>query len=83
MENRTVYLVVQREETKLDRVLNKTNTALKIAALAMAVAPLVIYVVDWGVATIKYKRRIKEGLKDGSVVKIDGKYYEVKPESEN
>lgn len=83
MENETVYLVVQKQETKLDRVLNKTNTALRVAAIVMAVAPLVIYVVDWGVAAIKYKRRIKKGLKDGSVVEIDGKYYEVKPESEN
>lgn len=83
MENETVYLVVQKQETKLDRVLNKTNTALRVAAIVMAVAPLVIYVVDWGVATIKYKRRIKQGLKDGSVVEIDGKYYEVKPGSNN
>ena len=28
-------------------------------------------------ATIRYKRRIKKGLKDGSVVEIDGQYYEV------
>lgn len=83
MENETVYLVVQKQETKLDRVLNITNTALRVAAIVMAVAPLVIYVVDWGVATIKYKRRIKQGLKDGSVVEIDGKYYEVKPGSNN
>ena len=83
MENETVYLVVQKQETKLERGLRKANTALGIAAIALTVAPLVIYVADWGVATIKYKRRIKQGLKDGSVVEIDGKYYEVKPESEN
>lgn len=83
MDNETVYLVVQKQETKLERGLRKANTALGIAAIVMTVAPLIIYAVDWGVATIKYKRRIKKGLKDGSVVEIDGKYYEVKPESEN
>ena len=31
---------------------------------------------------IKYKRKIKKGLKDGSIVKIDGQYYEVHTEEE-
>lgn len=26
---------------------------------------------------IKYKKKIKNGLKDGSIVEIDGKFYEV------
>lgn len=30
----------------------------------------------------KYKKRIKQGLKDGSIVEIDGQYYEVKEEVE-
>lgn len=29
------------------------------------------------VNTIKYNKKIKQGLKDGSIVEIDGKYYEV------
>ena len=33
-------------------------------------------------ATIRYKRRIKKGLKDGSVVEIDGQYYEVQTTEE-
>ena len=26
---------------------------------------------------VKFNKKIKQGLKDGSIVKIDGKYYEV------
>jgi hypothetical protein len=28
-------------------------------------------------ATIRYKRKIRKGLKDGSVIEIDGQYFEV------
>ena len=30
-----------------------------------------------GVEKIKFNRKMKKGLKDGSIVEIDGKYYEV------
>lgn len=34
------------------------------------------------VERIQYKRKIKKGLKDGSIVEIDGQYYEVMTEEE-
>lgn len=33
-----------------------------------------------GVAKIIHNRKIKKGLKDGSIVEIDGQYYEMKVE---
>lgn len=33
-------------------------------------------------ATIKWKRYIKKGLKDGSIVEINGEYYEVLTDEE-
>ena len=30
-----------------------------------------------GISKIKYNHKIKKGLKDGSIVEIDGRYYEV------
>ena len=30
-----------------------------------------------GIGNLAYKRKIKKGLKDGSIVEIDGQYYEV------
>lgn len=30
-----------------------------------------------GINTIKFNRRMKKGLKDGSIVKIDGQFYNV------
>ena len=33
-----------------------------------------------GISKIKFNKKMKAGLKDGSIVKIDGKYYEVEVE---
>lgn len=32
------------------------------------------------IQNVKYKKKIKDGLKDGSIVEIDGQFYEVKVE---
>ena len=66
------------------------NKIVKIAAygfVALVVAPIVINggiaVINLGIAGINkiaYDRKIKKGLKDGSIVEIDGRYYEVKVE---
>lgn len=40
------------------------------------VSVLIDFVSTW-INTIKRKRKIKKGMKDGSIVKIDGEYYEV------
>ena len=66
------------------------NKIVKIAAygfVALVVAPIVISggiaVINLGIAGINkiaYDRKIKKGLEDGSIVEIDGRYYEVKVE---
>jgi hypothetical protein len=35
-----------------------------------------------GIEKVKFNKKIKKGLKDGSIVKIDGNYYEVLPAEE-
>lgn len=40
------------------------------------VSVLIDFVSTW-INTIKRKRKIKKGMKNGSIVKIDGEYYEV------
>ena len=69
----------------------KEDKIIKIAAagfIGLVVAPIVL---DVAVGTIslavrgiskitndiKFNRKIKKGLKDGSIVEIDGKYYNV------
>jgi hypothetical protein len=64
------------------------NKIIKIAAygfVGMIVAPIIVSVtfgtiglVARGIDKIKYNNKIKKGLKDGSIVEIDGKYYKVK-----
>lgn len=64
------------------------NKIVKIAAygfVGLVVAPIIINggiaVINLGIAGINkiaYNRKIKKGLEDGSIVEIDGKYYEVK-----
>ena len=64
------------------------NKIVKIAAygfVGLVVAPIIINggiaVINLGIAginKISYNRKIKKGLEDGSIVEIDGKYYEVK-----
>ena len=64
------------------------NKIVKIAAygfVGLVVVPIIINggieVINLGIAginKISYNRKIKKGLEDGSIVEIDGKYYEVK-----
>lgn len=67
------------------------NKIIKIAAagfIGLVVLPIVvdttisaISLAATGISSInnkiKYNRKIKKGLKDGSIVEIDGEYYEV------
>lgn len=65
----------------------KDNTIVKVAAIgfvALVVVPTAINLIGSGVCGIansvskaKFNRKIKKGLKDGSIVEIDGEYYEV------
>jgi hypothetical protein len=69
----------------------KDDEMIKLAAagfIALVVAPVVIggvinivstAAVGIGncINTAKYNRKIKKGLKDGSIVEINGQYYEV------
>ena len=60
----------------------------KIAAygfVGLVVAPIVINggisvinLTSTGINTLLYNRKIKKGLKDGSIVEVNGQYYEVK-----
>ena len=72
--------------------MNETNTKLLITVAALVVVtPIVLNGIavtgaivsegiSCGIKSIKNKRMIKKGLKDGSIVEIDGIYYEVKVE---
>ena len=67
------------------------NTIMKVAAtgfVALVVAPVVITTgirliaftaagISCAVDKVKFNRKIKKGLEDGSIVEIDGQYYEV------
>ena len=69
----------------------KDEQIIKLAAvgfLALVIAPMVIggaiNVIGAAatgignvVNTVKFNSKIKKGLKDGSIIEIDGKYYEV------
>ena len=68
----------------------KDNTMLKIivigfgvfVALPMAVGgalKLTAVAID-GISKVAYKAKIKKGLKDGSIIEVDGQYYEVNVE---
>lgn len=39
--------------------------------------------ISTGIEKFKFNRKIKQGMKDGSIVEIDGKYYEVKTNEED
>ena len=70
------------------------NKIIKVAAvgfIGLVVAPVVINAgiklsvysatcISNLVEKIKHDKKIREGLKDGSIVEIDGQYYEVKKE---
>ena len=82
MNNEKVYLIVeQKPETKVGKAARNINDALIIGSVVVAVAPLVCGLVYNGVEWVKYKHKIKKGLKDGSIIEIDGQYYEVDQKS--
>ena len=64
------------------------NKIIKIAAygfVGLVVAPIIfngviagLSLIGEGINSISYNRKIKKGLKDGSIVEINGQYYEVK-----
>ena len=64
------------------------NKIVKLAAygfVGLVVAPIVINggisvinLTSTGINTLLYNRKIKKGLKDGSIVEVNGQYYEVK-----
>lgn len=65
----------------------ENNKTVELAAklfVASVLAPVVIGGVAFvvcgaanGISKLKQKRKIKKGLKDGSIIEIDGVYYEV------
>ena len=44
---------------------------------AMVLVGTTAAVVSNGINKVKYNRKIKKGLKDGSIIEIDGEYYGV------
>ena len=83
--NKTTYIMKTIFE---EWIIMDDNKIIKIAAyrfIGLVVAPIVISGViagiNLGIAginSISYNRKIKNGLKDGIIVEIDGQYYEVK-----
>lgn len=68
----------------------KNDNLLKVAA-GIVLVPIALGIVGSAISgvilggvslveRIQYKRKIKKGLKDGSIVEIDGQYYEVMTE---
>lgn len=67
------------------------KTIIKVAAIGFIGLVIVPYVIGVGINVIgnsvvgisnlvqkaKYNKKIKDGLKDGSIVEIDGQYYEI------
>jgi hypothetical protein len=68
----------------------ENNKIIKVAAIGfigLVMAPAAINIglnlighAANGVAKVIHKHRIKKGLKDGSIVEIDGQYYEARIE---
>lgn len=66
------------------------NKIIKVAAIGfigLIVVPTVVGIgislighAANGISHLAYKRKIKKGLEDGSVIEINGQYYEVKIE---
>ena len=51
-----------------------------VAPIAIGGIVTIVKLTAKGISTMLYKKKIKKGLKDGSIVEIDGEYYEVKTE---
>ena len=63
---------------------NKINKVAAIGFIGLVVVPAVIgatirlgCIVADGINHLVYKMKIKKGLKEGSIIEIDGQYYEV------
>lgn len=65
----------------MKEVIKNTLKGLKIGAVGVVVyaatSVVIAVAIDIVSEKTKYNRHIKKGLKDGSVVCIDGKYYDV------
>ena len=84
MDNEKIYVMIEaRPETKLEAGMRKVETALAVGGIIVTVVPILVYAGKWCIDTIAYKRKIKKGLKDGSIVEIDGLYYETVIEKSN
>jgi hypothetical protein len=68
------------------------NRIIKVAAIlivASVVTPVIIAgatciasTVNLEIKKLKFNRKMKQGIKDGSIIKIDGKFYEVEVNKE-
>lgn len=79
-ENKVYFVVAQQEPSKIETIARKVYAGALIGTVVVALTPIVVNVVGNVVETIKFKRKIRKGLKDGSIVEVNGEYYEVNKE---
>lgn len=63
-----------------DRKLIKLVAVVILAPIVVGIGAQVVVGIMNGVTKLKYNKKIKDGLKNGSIVEVDGKYYEVEVE---
>lgn len=68
------------DDNKIIKIAATGFVVLFVAPAVLGLAATAIGAVANGVNSIAYKRKIKNGLKDGSIVEVNGSYYEVKTE---
>lgn len=76
----TTYIMkpIKNEEVFImDNKIVKTAAYLIVGSVAISALARGAGLVADGVSKMMYNRKIKKGLKNGSIVEIDGKYYEV------
>ena len=66
------------DDNKIEKIVAYGFIGLVLVPAVLTGALAGITLVYNGVNKISYDRKIKKGLEDGSIVEIDGKYYEVK-----
>ena len=66
------------DDNKIEKIVAYGFIGLVLVPAVLTGALAGITLVYNGVNKIAYNRKIKKGLEDGSIVEIDGKYYEVK-----
>lgn len=82
-----------KKETKIEESTTKKETdVVKMAACVVLGVVFIPIIVNTGIGLInggvnminqiKHKRKIKKGLKDGSIIEVDGQYYEVEQSNE-